>query len=151
MAKWDVHEIVSATYLANGWIDFIVRGELDDSGVITEIPYTWDPNEADPDTAWPMAFNVRLAFLSMPEEWEPEPYVWRPPEQVDLAYRLKRELKRIKLSDYVERYISTGGAEAVPDDVQSAASFARTAYNTFKDALPSVPQDWADDKYWQAS
>lgn len=149
MAKWDVHDIQTGQTLADGRIDFVLLGEVDDSGAVRTIPYTFDAKEVGPDALWPMVNEIDR-WLQQHPDFPIQPYVWTPPPQDELEYRLKLELKHVKLRDYVEREISTDGAEPIPEAVKTAAAFARAAYNAFKDDPTSIPQDWADDKHWRA-
>lgn len=154
MARFDVHEILSGRFMADGRINYIIMGELDDSGVVTQIPYTWDPAEVTSEMPWPMAVNIAAKFEEAP--FDPEPYVWQPPDQTELEYRLKFTLNRlrrsdgreVRLKDYVERYISTAGAEPIPQELVDAAAFARATYNRFLADPASIPQDWEADRFW---
>ncbi|OJX53639.1 hypothetical protein [Devosia sp. 66-22] len=145
MALHDVYRVVAGNRLEDGRrIDFEIVGDLG-HGPET-FTYTWDPDES----GWPMADGITAELFSDPAI-PIHDFVWTPPSRDQLVQRLRAALKGTRLADYVEREVSTDGAEPVPQEVKDAANYARRVYNAFKDALPNVPQDWADERHWTSA
>lgn len=81
MANVTLKDVVSGAYLADGRIDFVLR--VDFGAGPTDVPFTFDPKEKNPDVQGPLA-----------------------PEIVKLAKR-----KKLKIAAYVAPQVADGEPE----------------------------------------
>lgn len=143
MALHDVYRVIRGRRRDDGRrIDFEIEGDLGNGP--ERFTYTWDPDES----GWPMADHLTSHLFSDPSI-PIDDYVFVPPDRELLVLYLKAELKRLGVRDYVEREISTGGAEPMPQHIVDGAAYARATYNRFRDDPAAIPQDWREPKHWR--